>query len=90
MKTLNQKLSNEQAQKELKHFLIVGYVSLVIAMVIFGWLAIVGLAAGGRCIVLTYHKGNAKNPKLKLLRTLSIVLVLASLVGVFLTFGSPI
>ena len=88
MKTLNQRLSNEQAQKEIKLFLTVGYVFLTISLIAFGWLATVGLAVGARCIILTYHKGNAQNPKLKLLRTLSIVLTLASLVGLFLVFGN--
>jgi hypothetical protein len=78
MKTPLSKLSDEKARKELKRFLIIGYVSAFIALVAFGFLSIVGLAFGARCFVLSNHKGNAGNSKIKQLKIASIALVALS------------
>jgi hypothetical protein len=78
MKNPQAHLSNEKAQKELKRFMIAGWVIAVIALFVFAWAAVASLAFGGRCIVLSWHKGNATHPKAVWLKTASIALVVVS------------
>lgn len=80
MKKPLSKLPNEKAQKELKQFLIVGYVCAAIAFVAFGFLSIIGFAAGARSFVLSNHIGNKQNPRIKQLKAASVFLVILSVV----------
>lgn len=60
MKTVFTKMSQEQAEKEIKNF---GYLSLVLGglgMFLFWGLGIAGLAFGVRSLILTWNDG-AKN-----------------------------
>lgn len=75
MKNPLAKLPNEKAQKELIRFLEIGYICTIIAFLIFGWLAIAGIGAGARAIMLSYHGGNNSNPKIKQLRLAAYGLV---------------
>lgn len=79
MKTILSKLSNKKAQQELPKFLKAGYIMAGIALLIFGWLALGGVIAGVRATLLTYHKGNASNPKLMQYRAASYALIALSL-----------
>jgi mannose/fructose/N-acetylgalactosamine-specific phosphotransferase system component IIC len=78
MKTPLSNLPDEKAKKELKRFLIIGYVCAVVAFFALGFLSVVGLAFGARCFVLSNHKGNSDNPKIKQLKIASIALVALS------------
>ena len=87
MKTINDKLSNEKAQKELKHFATLGLIFAVVALVIFGFLGIVGLAFSARALILANHVGNKNNPKLKQYRLMAIAGVVISVVGLILLYA---
>lgn len=78
MKNLLANLSNEKVQKELKQFLIIGYICAAVALFTLGFLSVVGVAAGARCLLLVLHKANKDNPKLVQLRTASIALLVVS------------
>lgn len=82
MKTLLDKLTDEKAQKELRQFGLWGPVLSVISLLIFWWLAIPGLAFSVRALLLTWHKGNTDNQKLKyrILGLAGIILSLTSMI----------
>jgi hypothetical protein len=80
MKPPLSKLSSEKAQKELKQFLIIGYICAVIALFTLGLLSMVGMAFGARCVLLVNHEGNRTNPKLKQLKIASVLLLVLSVV----------
>jgi hypothetical protein len=71
MKTILSKLSDEQAQKEVVQFSYASIVASSISIFIFWWLAMVGIFLGARGLLLTWHKGNAKDGKLALYMVLS-------------------
>lgn len=72
------RLSNEKAQKELKQFLLVGYICTAIAFFALGLLSIVGIAAGARCLALTGHAGNKQQPRSNQQRAASVALLALS------------
>ncbi len=72
MKTINDKLSKEKAQKEFKQFAILGLVASIISFLVFVWLGIVGLAFSARALLLSKHAGNQENPKLKQYRVMAV------------------
>ena len=72
------KLSNAEAVKELKLFLIIGYVCTVVSLVAFGFLSMVGVAVSIRCLVLLTHSGNKQQPKFKQLQIAAITLAVLS------------
>jgi hypothetical protein len=80
MKTINDKLSKEKAQKEFKQFAIWGLVASVVSLLIFGWLGIVGLAFSARALLLSKHAGNQENLKLKQYRAMAIGGVIISVI----------
>jgi hypothetical protein len=80
-------LPDEQAQKQLKQFLIAGWVIAAVALFAFGWVAIASLAAGGRCVVLSWHKGNAGRPNGMWLKAASVLLVVLSALELILVYG---
>ena len=79
MKLLSQ-LPNEKAQKELRQFAILGLVLSAIALFIFGFLGIAGLAFSARALVLISHKGNRDNPKLRQYRAMAIAGVIIGVI----------
>ena len=79
MKTILTNLPTEKAQKELKQFLVAGYIIATVALFAFGWLAVAGIGIAGRTVLLSYHQGNKTNPKIKQLRAASILLLLISI-----------
>ena len=79
MRTINDKLSNEKAQKELKQFAALGLIFAVAALVIFGFLGIVGLAFSVRALILANHAGNKSNSKLKQYRLMAITGMIVSI-----------
>jgi hypothetical protein len=84
MKNQPSKLSDEKTDKELKRFLIAGYIFTSISLFIFGFLAVAGLAFGARCIALSMRPGNTKRPKSVKLKTASLALFSLSLIGFLL------
>lgn len=84
MKTLNDKISNEKAQKELKQFATLGLVFSLVPLLIFGALGIVGLAFSARALILAGHPGNKENPKLKQYRAMAIAGIVLAIVGLTL------
>jgi hypothetical protein len=72
MQTILTKLPNEKAAKELKQFAVAGVILSLVALFIFWFLAIMGVAFSFRALLLTFHKGNSKRPRLILFRIVSI------------------
>jgi hypothetical protein len=89
MKNPQAHLTNEKAQKELKQFLIAGWVIAAIALVAFGAIAFVSLAFGSRCILLSWHKGNASRPNGGRLKMASVLLVVLSALELVAAYGMP-
>jgi len=55
-------ISDEQAQKQLKKFTLLGLPFSIVGFFIFGWLGAGGIMFGGRALVLSFHKGNRRQP----------------------------
>jgi len=53
-------MPNEQAQKELRKFALLGLPLSLLGTLSIGWIGAGGLAFGGRALVLAFHKGNRK------------------------------
>lgn len=73
MKTVLSIVSPEKAPKELKIFSITSFSLSFVSLFVFWWLAIAGAAAGGRALLLNFHKGAKNMEKLWLYRTLASV-----------------
>ncbi len=84
MKNPQAHLSDEVAQKQLKQFLIAAWSIAVVSFFIFGWAAIASLAFGGRCIVLSWHRGNAESPSGAVLKWASITVTVISFLELLL------
>jgi len=84
LKTILSKLSNEQAQKEIKQFTYASIVSSLVSLVIFWWLAMVGIFFGIRGLMLTWHKGNADDKNLIIYRIISISGIIIGIVSWYL------
>ncbi len=78
MKNPQSHLTDEKAQKELKRFLTAGWIIAAVALFAFGYVAVASLAFGGRCVLLSWHKGNAARPNGTMLKVASIALVVLS------------
>lgn len=85
MKALNEKLSKQQAQKELKQFSILGLVFGTVPLLIFGWIAIAGLAFSTRALILAKHTGNENNPKLGQYQTMAIAGLVLSVISLIMS-----
>jgi hypothetical protein len=86
MKNPQAGLSEEKARKELRLFLVIGWVLIIAAITIFGWAAIASFAFGFRSVLLSWHEGNARKANGNVLKAASIVLVVISglaLVGIY-------
>ena len=71
-------LPKEKAEKEYKNFLMWGYIIAAIGLFVFGVVgAVVGLACGVRCLVLTYnpHLKNQKDISKKRLLVYGLILL---------------
>lgn len=74
-------ITDEKARKELKWFLIAGWLCGTLALFdSFGFLSVVPAGAGLRCIILSFRKGNAEAKYGNLLIAASIAM---TLLGVF-------
>ena len=60
MKTVLDRLTNDQAEKEMKYVPIIAATLTILPLFIFGFVAIVGLAVSGRGLLLTFHTGVIK------------------------------
>lgn len=56
-------LNNEQAAKEFKLFSILGLACAIVALLVFWWLGIVGLAFSARALILARHPANNTESK---------------------------
>jgi hypothetical protein len=84
MKTIITKPTNEQARKEIKQFTYASIISSSISIVIFWWLAMVGIFLGARGLMLTRHRENTKDENLILYRTISVLGIVIGIVSWFL------
>lgn len=84
MKTILSKLSNKQAQKEIKQFAYASIISSAISLLIFWWLAMVGIFLGVRGLMLTWHRGNGNNKSLVLYRVLSATGIIIGIISWYL------
>lgn len=72
MKSINDKLPAEKAQKETKQFAILSLVTAALGLVL-GVLGIIAVGFGVRVLILAKHPGNKSNPKLKQYQKMAIV-----------------
>jgi hypothetical protein len=71
-------VANEDAAKEMKRFLWLGWILSGVAIFAFMFLAVGGPAFGGRAAVLAYHEGTRDMERLKLYRLSSFGLIALS------------
>jgi hypothetical protein len=71
-------LPDEAARVQLRQFLTLGWIVVLVAFFLYAWLAIVSLAFSVRCLMLAYHPGNAKLEGVGPLRAWTIMLILLS------------
>jgi hypothetical protein len=88
MKNPQAHLSNENAQKQLKQFLLFGWIIAAVAFVAVGLAAIASLAFGARCIALSWHKANASKPNGKWLKVASIALIIVSFLELIAVYSA--
>lgn len=79
MQTILSKLPDSKAKKEVKQFAILSLAVSAVSLIVFWWLAIPGLAFGGRALLLTYHKGNQDRKDLTRFRIISILAIVFSI-----------
>lgn len=86
MRTILHTLKDDQAQKEMEKFAKLGLLFSMVGLFVFGWIGGVGIAFGGRALLLTFHKGNKRHPRLwwyRLLAGIAFVLGLFDVVWFF-------
>lgn len=72
MKTILTRITNEQAQKEIRYLPWVAAITSIVPLFAFWFIAIAGFALSGRGLLLTFHKGLAAEPHLVWYRVLFI------------------
>ena len=75
---LAQIVPNDKAVGEMKRFLLMGWILTGVGLFVFPFLAYGGVAFGGRSVVLTFHAGTRRTPKLNLYRIANFCLVILS------------
>lgn len=85
--TLNERLSSEKAQKEIKRFAILGFVLSLVSLFVFGWLGVASLALSARALVVTGHEANKDHPKRSQYRVLAVIGLVVSVADIVLVFG---
>jgi hypothetical protein len=85
---LNSKLTNEKAQKEFKQFSMLGLVFGAVSLIIFAWLAVLGLAFSARALILANHEGSKANPKRQQYKVMAIAGAALSVIDLALYFGA--
>lgn len=88
MKNPQAHLADDAAINQLNRFLIAAWVVAVIAFFFVGWAAVASFAFGARCIVLSWHKANLARSNSKMLRGLSIGVVVVSVVELALVVAA--
>ena len=81
MQSILQSTPDSKAVKELGLFAIASLVAAAVSMVVFWWLAIVGLGFGARAILISFHKANKGTQTTPVYRWLAITAVIISTVG---------
>lgn len=87
MKTINNKIPTDKAQKELKQFAILGLVFSSVALFAVAFLGIVGAACSLRAVVLSSHEGNKSNPKRTQYKVMAIVGLVIGIFDVIMAFS---
>lgn len=82
MKTILDKLTDEQAKKELGPYTLWGAALSGISLIVFWFLGIAGLALASRALLLTWHKGNKNQKDIFWYRAAAIFAVTAGLVSI--------
>ncbi|PLS82057.1 hypothetical protein CYG49_00275 [Candidatus Saccharibacteria bacterium] len=83
MKTINSKISDIKAKRELEQFSLAAIIFSLISMVIFWWLAIAGLIFAVRSLVLSVNVANKKRVTTTKYRIIALSAAFISLVVIF-------
>jgi hypothetical protein len=79
-------VSDEKARTELNRFLTIGWATAGVALMVFGFLAIIPVMVSGRCIILSWRKANADRPNGGWLKVASVGLLTVGIVELALTY----
>ena len=77
-------LPEEKIQKDFRQFAMIGLAAAIISLIAFGWLAIIGVAASARALVLFKRRDKVESVKLKRYRVMAISGLLLSVVDLIL------
>ncbi len=83
MKTILSKLTDQQAQNELKRVTLTAFALSAISLIIFWFLGMAGLALGVRSFLLTMHKGNKDDKNLLWYRAASVFAIIAGALSAY-------